>query len=95
MQVAAIVAQRSEKVREYLEANRLPFELLVDEDRSVAKAYGVWHRLGLDAWNISRPALFLIDPAGAIRYVFVADRQEEFPSHEEITGELNRSRPSG
>ena len=44
------------------------------------KAYGVWHAVGLDAWNIARPALFLIDRSGAIRYSFVAERQDEFPS---------------
>ena len=26
------------------------------------KAYGVWHAWGLDAYNIARPAVFLIDP---------------------------------
>ena len=52
------------------------------------KAYGVWHAVGLDAWNIARPALFLIDPSGAIRYSFVADRQDQFPANEEILRNL-------
>jgi peroxiredoxin len=50
----------------------------------VLRQYGVWHRVGLDAWNIARPALFLIEPDGRITYSFVADRQHEFPSHAEI-----------
>ena len=79
-----MVAQKSEAVRRYVEETGLPFNILVDESRDVLKAYGVWHALGLDAWNIARPALFLIDPSGAIRYSFVADRQEEFPSHADI-----------
>lgn len=79
-----IVAQRSEAVRRYIEETGLPFNILVDESRDVLKAYGVWQRLGLDAWNIARPALFLIDSSASIRYSFVADSQEEFPSHEEI-----------
>ena len=37
---------------------RPPFEILIDETREVVKAYGVWHRIGLDAWNIARPAVF-------------------------------------
>ena len=53
------------------------------------KAYGAWHRLGLDAWNIARPALFLIDSSGTIRYSFIADSQEEFPSHDEILKALD------
>ena len=80
----AVVAQSSTVVRRYIEETGLPFNILVDESREVLKAYGVWHRIGLDAWNIARPALFLIDPTGAIRYSFIADRQDEFPSREEI-----------
>jgi peroxiredoxin len=50
----------------------------------VLKAYGVWHAIGLFAWNIAKPALFLIDQAGRVRYSFIADSQDEFPSSEDI-----------
>jgi methyl-accepting chemotaxis protein len=86
----AVVAQRSEAVRRYIEDTGLPFNILVDETRDVLKAYGVWHRIGLDAWNIARPALFILDPSGAIRYSFIGQSQDEFPSHEEILRELQR-----
>lgn len=89
MQVVTVVAQRSEPVRRYIEETGLPFNILVDESRDVLKAYGVWHRFGLDAWNIARPALFLIDRAGNIRYSFIAERQDEFPSHEQIERALD------
>ena len=79
-----VVAQKRESVRRYIEETGLPFDVLVDESREVSQAYGVWHRIGLDAWNIARPALFLIDPDGSIRYSFVGESQEEFPAHEEI-----------
>jgi methyl-accepting chemotaxis protein len=75
-------------VRRYIEDSGLPFNILVDESRDVLRAYGVWHRFGLDAWNIARPALFLIDGSANIRYSFIGDSQEEFPSHEEITAAL-------
>ena len=88
MQLVVVVAQKSEAVRRYIEETGLPFNILVDESRDVAKAYGVWHAVGLDAWNIARPAVFLIEPSGAIRYSFIADRQDEFPSHEEIIRKL-------
>ena len=90
MQVVAVVSQSSVVVRRYIEDSGLPFNILVDESRAVLKAYGVWHRLGLDAWNIARPALFLIDSDGRIHYSFVSDRQDEFPSPEEISGALAR-----
>ena len=60
----AVVAQRSEKVKRYIEDTGLPFDVLIDDARDVVKAYGVWHRIGFDAWNIARPALFLIDRDG-------------------------------
>jgi peroxiredoxin len=88
VQVVAVVAQASETVRRYIEETGLPFNILVDESRAVLKAYGVWHAVGMDAWNIARPAVFLIDPSGEIRYSFIADRQDEFPTHEEILRNL-------
>jgi peroxiredoxin len=90
VQVVGIVAQRAEAVRRYVEDSGLPFNILIDEAREVAKAYGVWHRVGLDAWNIAKPALFLIDRDGAIRYSFVARSQDEFPSHDHILEQLSR-----
>jgi methyl-accepting chemotaxis protein len=86
-----VVAQKSEAVQRYIEETGLPFNILIDESRDVLKAYGVWHAVGLAAWNIARPALFLIDQSGAIRYSFVAKTQDEFPSHEEILAALDRS----
>jgi methyl-accepting chemotaxis protein len=85
VQVVAVVAQSSERVRRYIEETGLPFDILIDQSREVLKAYGVWHAVGLDAWNIARPALFLIDRSGAIRYSFVADRQDEFPEDAAIS----------
>ena len=84
MQVVPILAQRADAVRRYIEETGLPFDVLIDESREVAKAYGVWHRIGLDAWNIARPAAFLIDRSGRICYSFVAQRQEQFPTHEQV-----------
>jgi peroxiredoxin len=86
-----VVAQKSEPVRRYIEDTGLPFNILVDERREVSKLYGVWHRAGLDAWNIARPALFLIDRAGRIRYMFVASSQDDFPAHDEILDEVRRN----
>lgn len=84
MHTVAVLAQKAETVKRYVEDTGLPFNILVDQSRDVVKAYGVWHHIGLDAWNIARPAVFLIDVGGIVRYAFVASRQDEFPSHEQI-----------
>ena len=91
MQVVAVVAQSSAVVRRYIEETGLPFNILVDESRDVLKAYGVWHRFGIDAWNIARPALFLIDRTGAIKASFIGESQDEFPSREEILPAMARA----
>lgn len=58
--------------------------MLADETREVTKAYGVWHRLGIDAVNIARPALFAIDREGIVRAIFVGEKQTEYPDREMI-----------
>ncbi len=88
--VMAVVAQRSEKVKRYIEDSGLPMDVLIDDTRDTVKAYGVWHRIGFDAWNIARPALFVIDRGGVVRYAFVADHQTEFPEHQVLVEELEK-----
>ena len=82
-------------MRRYVEGAGLPFDILVDDTRETLKVYGVWQRVGFDAWNISRPALFLIDRGRTVRYGFVATWQFEFPTHEQILGEIIRLTADG
>jgi len=83
-----VLAQSPEAVRRYIEETGLPFNILIDESRAVIKAYGVWHPIGLFAWNIAKPALFLIDQSSRIQYSFIGGSQDEFPSPEEIDNAL-------
>jgi peroxiredoxin len=79
-----VLAQDRNAVRHYIEETGLPFDILIDERRDMARAYGVWHRFGLDAWNIARPAVFLIEQDGKIGYSFIGDNQREYPTQEEL-----------
>lgn len=87
------MAQKSERVLQYVQEQRLPFLVLIDSSRETIKAYGVWHRVGLDAWNIARPALFLITRDGRIVQRFISTRQDQFPTHEEVLGWIDRLEP--
>jgi peroxiredoxin len=89
VQVVGVLSQNARAVRTFIEETGLPFDILIDERRDVLRAYGVWHRVGLDAWNIARPAVFLIDTDRRIRYSFIANQQREFPTHEEILAALD------
>jgi len=86
--VVGVLAQNREAVRRYIEETGLPFDILIDERRDMMRAYGVWHRIGIDAWNIGRPAVFLIDQDGTIRYSFIGDNQRQFPTQDDIISAL-------
>ena len=86
--MVGVLAQNREAVRRYIEETGLPFDILIDERRDMMRAYGVWHRIGIDAWNIGRPAVFLIDQDGTIRYSFIGDNQRQFPTQDDIISAL-------
>jgi peroxiredoxin len=61
----------------YLTEHPISFPFLLDEDRSVTKAYGIYHRLAHDAINIARPATFIVDRKGILRFVYVSSDQKD------------------
>ena len=60
------------------------FPLLVDKDRSVIKSYGVYHWLSLEAYNIARPATFVIDKLGVIQYMYIGSHQFDLVDQSEV-----------
>jgi len=65
------------KPEKYLAEHPISFPFLLDEDRAVTKAYGIYHRLGTDAINIARPATFVVDRKGILRFVYVSSDQKD------------------
>ena len=74
-----LLTQSRDAVKRFIEDTGLPFDVLIDERRDVVRAYGVWHRIGIDAWNIARPAAFLIDTDQKILASWIGDNQRQFP----------------
>ena len=77
-QYVFIAAQKREGVfnpEKYLIAHPISFPFLLDEDRRVTKAYGVYHRLGLDAINIAHPATILVGRDGVAKFLYRGDSQ--------------------
>jgi len=91
-QVALVLCQRREAVVGAFEAEEQPYQVLVDESRDVARAYGVYVMLGLDSVNIARPATFVIGTDRVIRFVFVASHQWETPADEPVRAALEDAR---
>jgi len=65
------------KPQKYLAEHPISFPFLLDEDRAVTKAYGIYHRLAHDAFNIARPATFVVDRKGILRFVYVSSNQKD------------------
>lgn len=79
VQVVGIVCQSSVSVKRYLADAPLPFPLLVDEDRAVAKAYGTHYLLSLEGMNLSNPALFVLDANGTVTFAHVGRTMRDLP----------------
>ena len=72
------------KPEKFLQKHPTAFPFLLDEDRAVTKAYGIYHRLGLDAINIARTATFVVDRAGIVRWIYVGNTQVDRAPVEQI-----------
>jgi len=73
LQAVFIAAEKRDgmfKPAKYLSEHRTSFPFLLDEDRQVTKEYGLYHRIGLDAFNIAHPATLLIDAGGMVRFIY-------------------------
>ena len=79
-QLAYIAAEKSTgvwKPGKYLQSHPVSYPFLLDEDRAVTKAYGLYHRLGVDAVNIAHPATLVIDRERKIGYIYRGDSQTD------------------
>jgi peroxiredoxin len=79
-QLAYVAAEKREgmwKPARFLQKHPISFPFLLDEDRSVTKAYGLYHRIGKDAINIAHPATLVIDRSGLIRFIYRGDNQAD------------------
>ena len=57
----------------------LSFPILVYQTREVAQDYGVFRAFSLDGFRVTRPAVFLIDPAGWIAFIYVGSNDADLP----------------
>ena len=65
------------KPAKFLEKHPVSFPFLLDEDRTVTKAYGLYHRLATDAFNIAHPATLVVDTSGTVRFIYRGESQTD------------------
>ncbi len=86
-QLVYIAAERRQgmwKPAKFLEEHPVSFPFLLDEDRAVTKAYGLYHRLAHDAFNIAHPATLVIDRRAIVRYIYRGEDQTDRAPLEQV-----------
>src|SRR5580692_327629 len=79
-QLVFIAAEKRDgmfKPVKFLAKHPILFPFLLDEDRTVTKAYGLYNRLAKDAINIAHPATLVVDRNGTVRYIYRGDNQKD------------------
>jgi thioredoxin-dependent peroxiredoxin len=84
-EVLAISAESAASSEAYLRAHPLPYPTLIDEDHTVFDAYDATSRLMSLG---QRPALFVVDAAGVIRFGDVGAQQWNIPSNQAVLSVL-------
>ena len=86
-ELAYVAAEKRDgmfKPVKFLEKNPISFPFLLDEDRIVTKAYGLYHRIGMDALNIAHPATLVIDRERYVRFIYRGDNQGDRAPLEQV-----------
>jgi peroxiredoxin len=77
--------------RKFLAEHPSSFPFLLDEDRAVTRSYGVYQRVGVDAFNIARPATFVVGRDRVIRYLYVGATQKDRAPVEDVLNALHQA----
>ena len=80
------------KPAEFLRKNPISFPFLLDEDRQTTKSYGLYHRLGSDAFNIAHPASVVVDRGGVIRMIYRGEDQRDRAPVEGVLAALRQAK---
>ena len=84
LDVLVVFCQKRTSVAAWVAKHPLPFPILVDDDRSRAKRWGVYALVSYDGINIARPAAFVVGRAGKLRYARVSRHQMDHAPFKEI-----------
>jgi len=98
-QLAFIAAEKRDgvwKPETFLRKHPIASVFLLDEDRTVTKAYGLHNTLATDAINIAHPATLVIsrddDRSSVVRYIYRGDNQLDRVPVDQVLGVLKELR---
>jgi len=72
----------------------ISYPFLLDGDRNVIKAYGLYHRIAIDALDISHPATIIVDRDARARYIYKSHTQSDRTPTAEIFKALQKLKAS-
>jgi peroxiredoxin Q/BCP len=84
-----VLAEKQARITAFLEKHSYPFPVLSDSKREIVKLYGVYVRANFESVHIARPANFVLDGGGIIKYIFIASIQTEYAPDEDIISALD------
>jgi len=83
--ILAVAPESVEAVQRYLQKNPTAYPILSDNEHAAFDAYDVVSR----AMSLGqRPAVFVIDSKGIVRFDSVGTQQWQIPSNEKVLGEV-------
>jgi peroxiredoxin len=89
--ILAIAPESTDAVKRYLEKNPTSYRIVSDADHVAFDAYDVASR----AFSLGqRPALFVIDRDGIVRFDSVGTQQWQIPSNEQVLKVLSELSPT-
>jgi peroxiredoxin len=90
--VAAEKREGMFKPAEFLRNHPISFPFLLDEDRQVTRSYGLYHRLGSDAFNIAHPATLVVGRDRVIRFIYRGEDQRDRAPLEPVLEALQQAK---
>jgi len=93
--IAAEMGEGVWKPAKFLHSHPVSYPFLLDEDRSVTKAYGLYHRLGVDAVNIAHPASLVVDRDRRVEYIYRGDSQTDRAPFDQVLAAVKKPSVSG
>ena len=91
-EVIAISVDSPFALKQFKEANKLPFTLLSDFNRVVIAMYDVVlpKLLDLPLYYLAKRAVYIVAPDGTIRYVWYSDNPLDEPPYDEVIDVVNK-----
>jgi len=90
-----ISCERPDTARDYLEKHPSALSFLIDTDREVTRAWGVFQRFSFGAFRVAKTSSFLVDACGFVRAVHVGKSPIDVLPVETITSLLEEIEREG